>query len=230
MKRYNFNLTMNSRDLGGYKTYLGKKTSFLKFIRSDALRYLNEEDLIFLINNNFTTSIDLRTENVVKRFPSIFENDNRFEYYNYPLIEGSGIPLTDENASKLYLQMVGNFSTYKDIFLTIYNAKGNIIFNCTAGKDRTGILSCLLLLLAGVTKEEIIKDYLYSEECIYSNIDKLREFQPTFPKDLGHVKRKYMEDFLVLFEEKYQNVESYLLSIGLNKEQIDSVRNRLLGE
>ena len=106
----------------------------------------------------------------------------------------------------------------------------NIIFNCTAGKDRTGILSCLLLLLAGVDKEEIIKDYLYSEECIYSNIDKVREYQPSFPKDLGHVKRKYIEDFLVLFEEKYHNVESYLLYIGLTKEQIDSIRNRLLGE
>lgn len=230
MKQYNFNLTMNTRDLGGFKTNSSKKTSFLKFIRSDALRYLKEDDLLFLLNNNFTTSIDLRTENVVNRFPSILENDNRFNYYNFPLVEGSGIPLTDENASQLYLQMVGNLQTYKDIFLTIYNAKGNIIFNCTAGKDRTGILSCLLLLLAGVDKEEIIKDYLYSEECIYSNIDKIREYQPSFPKDLGHVKRKYIEDFLVLFEEKYHNVESYLLYIGLTKEQIDSIRNRLLGE
>lgn len=230
MKKYNFNLTMNTRDLGGYKTSSGKRTSFLKFIRSDALRYLNEDDLLFLKNNNFTTSIDLRTENVVNRFPSILANDKRFNYYNFPLVEGSGIPLTDENASRLYLQMVSNKQTYKDIFLTIYNSKGNIIFNCTAGKDRTGILSCLLLLLANVEREEIIKDYLYSEECIYTNIDKIRKVQLTFPKDLGHVKRKYIVDFLELFEEKYQNIEEYLLFIGLDKEQIDSIRNRLLGE
>ena len=83
MKRYNFNLTMNTRDLGGYKTSSGKRTSFLKFIRSDALRYLNEDDLLFLKNNNFTTSIDLRTENVVNRFPSILSCDKDFYYYNF---------------------------------------------------------------------------------------------------------------------------------------------------
>jgi protein-tyrosine phosphatase len=230
MKKYLFDLTLNTRDLGGYPTKDGHLVVYNRFIRSDSLDMLNEEGRDFLFKNNIRTQIDLRTDNVIINFPSELQKDERFNYYHYPLVEGSGIPLTDENASKLYLQMVGNHDTFKKIFTTIYEAKGGVIYNCTAGKDRTGMVTTLLLLLAGVSEENIIEDYMASNECIYSRIHLKMERSSTFPHSLGYCKREYIEEFLRLFKEKYRDVNNYLLTIGLTNEQIKTIKNRLVGE
>ena len=133
MKRYFLNLTMNTRDLGGYDTKYHVKTKYLRFIRSDALNYINEEDKLFLIENNFTLSIDLRTEYVTNRYPSKLSSDNRFKYYNFPFIEGSQITLTRENVSELYLRMASNHDNFYKIFSLISETEENVIINCTAG-------------------------------------------------------------------------------------------------
>ena len=36
--------------------------------------------------------------------------------------------------------------------------QGAVVFHCTAGKDRTGVLAAMLLLLLGVAEEDIIAD------------------------------------------------------------------------
>ena len=230
MKHYLFDLTLNTRDLGGYKTSEGKVTKYLRFIRSDSLDMLGEEAKNFLLENNFKTQIDLRTENVINTYPSALSNDKRFKYYNYSLVEGSGIPLTDENAAKLYLQMVGNHDTFYKIFTTILNADGNVIYNCTAGKDRTGMVTVLLFLLAKVSEEDIIEDYFVSNECIYSRIHLKQERNGTFPHSLGYCKKEYLIDFLKMFKEKYGDVITYFHTIGLTDEQISSLKERLVGE
>ena len=230
MKQYLFDLTLNTRDLGGYPTKDGHLVVYNRFIRSGALDMLGEEGKEFLLNQGVRTQIDLRTDDVIKTYPSTLQFDERFKFYHYQLIEGSGIPLTDENASKLYLQMVGNHETFKNIFTTICNTEGGIIYNCTAGKDRTGMLSALLLLLAGVSEEDVIEDYVASNECIYSRIHLKLERSTSFPHSLGYCKREYIVDFLKLFKEKYSDVNNYLLTIGLTKEQIETIRNRLVGE
>ena len=230
MKRYFLNLTMNTRDLGGYDTKYHVKTKYLRFIRSDALNYINEEDKLFLIENNFTLSIDLRTEYVTNRYPSKLSSDNRFKYYNFPFIEGSQITLTRENVSELYLRMTSNHDNFYKIFSLISESEENVIINCTAGKDRTGVLVCLLLLLAGVSKEDIVKDYEVSEVFIEEKINEVRAFDPSFPSSMGESKKEAMEGFLKLFFEKYNSIENYLFTIGLTKKQIEKVRSKLIGE
>lgn len=230
MKIYNLNLTMNTRDLGGYKTLDGKEVVYNRFIRSDALRYITEEDKLFLIHNKFTTSIDMRTEYVISRYPSLLKDDPRFEYYNIPLVEGSGIPLTDENASNLYIRMVNNKEKFYRIFRIIIDAKSNVIFNCTAGKDRTGVIACLLLLLANVSREDILDDYEISSELIYKNIGKIRKLYPKFPENLGYSKRFYLEEFLDEFFKQFNTIEQYFMFLGFSEDEITNLKNKLLKE
>ena len=82
MERLFLKLTLNSRDIGGVKTPSGKLKHRV-VIRSDALRFLDEEDKKFLLDNNINTQIDLRTESVCQRIPSSLVNDQRFNYYNF---------------------------------------------------------------------------------------------------------------------------------------------------
>lgn len=229
MKKYDFELTMNTRDLGGYKTLDNQETKYFRFIRSDALTYITEEEKDFLIEHNITLSIDLRTEYVINKIPSPFFKDPRFEYHSFPLQEGSGIPLTDQNASSLYMGMVKNYDTFRKIFTLIASTDKNIIFNCTAGKDRTGILSFLLLGLVNVSEKDILDDYEISSENIYSSIRKIIKHNPSFPKNLGYSKRIYLQDFLEMFKKKYGDVENYLRVIGLEQKQIDKIKNKLIG-
>ena len=43
---------------------------------------------------------------------------------------------------------------------------GAVLFDCTAGKDRTGIIAALLLGLAGVSDDDIVDDYVLTEQMI----------------------------------------------------------------
>ena len=38
-----------------------------------------------------------------------------------------------------------------------------LLFHCTAGKDRTGVVAMLMLKLAGVSDDDVIRDYHATE-------------------------------------------------------------------
>ena len=126
--------------------------------------------------------------------------------------------------------MASNHDNFYKIFSLISESEENVIINCTAGKDRTGVLVCLLLLLAGVSEEDIVKDYEVSEVFIEEKINEVRAFDTYFPSSMGESKKEAMEGLLKLFFEKYNSIENYLFTIGLTKKQIDKVRSKLIGE
>ena len=230
MKEVLFNLTLNSRDIGGYSSNLGTIKHNV-VIRSDALKFLTEENKSFLIKNYILTQIDLRTENVVRRFPSSLEDDNRFSYNNYPLIEGSMKSLEEnDSVSSLYSRMVENKEVFYNVFKTFINSKGGVIINCTAGKDRTGMVIYMMLSLCGIDFETILEDYTLSDKYIEYRLPLVRKEIEDFPKFLGDAKKEYLIEFHKNFINKYQSVENYLLNVGLTLEEINMIRKKLLGE
>ena len=230
MKEVLFNLTLNSRDIGGYSSSIGTIKHNV-VIRSDALKFLTEDNKLFLIKNNITTQIDLRTENVVRRFPSSLEEDNRFTYYNFPLTEGSMKSLEEnDSVSSLYSRMVENKEVFYNVFKTFINSKSGVIINCTAGKDRTGMVIYMMLSLCGIDFETILEDYTFSDKYIEYRLPLVRKEITDFPKFLGDAKKEYLIEFHKNFINKYQSVENYLLNVGLTLEEINVVRNKLLGE
>ncbi len=51
---------------------------------------------------------------------------------------------------------IASAACMKDVFKTIANASGGVLYHCTAGKDRTGVVSAILLSFLGVSEEDII--------------------------------------------------------------------------
>ena len=228
MKDVLFNLTLNSRDIGGYSSEVGTLKHNL-VIRSDALKFLTEENKVFLLESNITTQIDLRTESVVRRFPSSLFNDERFNYYNFPLTEGSMKSLEEnDSVSSLYSRMVENKEVFYNVFKTFINAKGGVIINCTAGKDRTGMVIYMMLSLCEIDFETILEDYNLSDKYIEYRLPIVRKEIEDFPKFLGDAKKEYLIEFHKRFISKYQSVENYLLNVGLTLEEINKIKTKLM--
>ena len=134
----------------------------MRFIRSDAPFALTENELNWLRYNDITTVIDLRSENEAAACPSILANAEGFKYINIPVTGGNIVPKTPDDVGKTYIAMVDE--QMKHIITTIMSAETNVIFFCAAGKDRTGVVSAIILHKLGFDDEYIIADYLRSGE------------------------------------------------------------------
>lgn len=221
--------TENTRELGGYRMQSGKLTKWNSLIRSELVGNPSEKDLQYLRSNNITTVIDLRSAADVSNKTSGLWNKEGFTYYNLPVEEGSEMPASVEAVPISYMEIAGAKSM-KAIYQCIANAGSGILFHCTAGKDRTGVLSAILLMYVGVSDGDIIENYVLSKD--YGK-RRLEIFKERFPdKDAAIVTpcAYYMEDFLRLFREKYQNAENYLRNIGLSDENLIRISSKMCDE
>ena len=104
------------------------------------------------------------------------------------------------------MKTIEDKETISQVFHIIASSKDGVLFNCKAGKDRTGVIAMILLLLADVYDDDIIADY--SVSCIYirDEIKKMNEDNPDLPFFFGDSKLEYMEETLKLFRQKYKNI------------------------
>lgn len=181
MNEIKLNGMVNARDLGGIKTQYGtiKKG---KLLRSPALNKLTSKDINILKNNyNLKTIVDLRTDREVEEKQDV--DIANIKYLHMPIFNERFAGITHEkqeefddaynnfdiNLSKLYCGIMTEpyLDKVAGIIKTIINLNDDeysVLFHCTAGKDRTGIISAILLLMLGADKQTIIDDYMYSNK------------------------------------------------------------------
>lgn len=137
-------------------------TGTMRYIRSDAPVNLTDQEIWWLLDNNISTIVDLRSEDEVVRNPCLLQVKNGFRYFHLPVTGGGDTPKSLEHLYTVYLQMVDG--QMEKIIDTILKAESNVMYFCTAGKDRTGVVSALLLRRLGFSDEVIINDYMKSRE------------------------------------------------------------------
>jgi protein-tyrosine phosphatase len=228
MKKLDLSRTLNTRGLEGYVTTSGKIIKPWRFIRSDALTHLTDEEISMLYDRGIATQIDLRTPRVADKYASPLRDDNRFSYHLFPIVEGTNVPLDEEKVPELYMAMLSHHHTFKGILEAMANAEGGVIYNCSAGKDRTGMVTFLLLELAGISRDVIASDYALSSDLIDAKLPEIRKLDPSFPAFLGYSKREYIEKFFVLFDQKYRDIYHYLEIIGVSKAHQEALLNKML--
>lgn len=114
-----------------------------------------------------------------------------------PVIGGDVLSKSIDDVSKSYIDMVDS-SLYSTVDF-ILNAKSNVLYFCNAGKDRTGVVSAILLYRSGMYCEYIIGDYLKSADNLK---DRLQTFSKENPKvDINIItpKERYIKEFLERF-------------------------------
>ncbi|MBO5337245.1 MAG: tyrosine-protein phosphatase [Lachnospiraceae bacterium] len=218
--------TQNTRDLCGYRTKAGTLTREGVILRSDVQNYPSERDYDYLKNHGITTIIDMRGQKDVERKTSGFAENEDFTYFNFQIDEGSGVPESMEAVPQSYLN-IASAKAMPHVFQCIANAKSGVMFNCTAGKDRTGVVSAILLLHAGVSDKDIVDNYVLTKEYGKERLALIHENFPEIDMNIVTPCEMFMEEFLRLFREKYGDTESYFKSLELSDEEIQSLSEKL---
>ena len=218
----------NLRDLGGYPVF-GGETAWERLLRGDNPEGLTEEDLRWLLDRGITTVVDLRSEAETRRKPDQLSGRPAFHYVHCPLLaEGDGMPNLETDVGQGYFRMLDGSDLVAHALRTVADAPGGVLFHCTAGKDRTGLVAALLLGLAGAERTELLADYQVSETYLADIIRQIKTNVPTLPAFAGASKAEYLSDCLDLLEEKYGSIPGYLRAIGLTEEELAALRGKLL--
>ncbi len=218
MKRLFEDRVPNMRDIGGYATPHGAIPEG-RFIRSNWLPELADEDLQYLRRLGIKTAVDLRTLEECVEDIAVFEKHVDFKVFHYPFVHGAEIPASTDEIPQTYLQIADETETIKEILTTIFNADGGAVYYCFAGKDRTGVVTALIMLTLGASEDDIVDDYTLSGVYL---AEKLQEYSVVYNIDIDIFtpRPRYMREFLAGFKQKYGNIDSYLQQIGLSGEQM----------
>lgn len=227
LRRIPLSSTLNTRDLGGYPAETGA-TRFGRIIRSDAPLTFNGQDIRILKSLGVTAAIDFRSEEEIAVKPSAFAQLPDFNYIHCPFAIGNQDPGSAEGVPPLYARIISDFTVMRRIMQTIAGQQGAVVIHCAAGKDRTGVVSALLLLAAGVSESDILADYQISYTYRRRLIEKLRKEHPALPEYVGRTDFVYMEKTLAQFFKTYGTIRHYLKMIGLSDEEISKLQNKLL--
>ncbi len=243
-----FKGTSNFRDMGGYRTKDGRRVKWNIFYRSDELAGLTEEDMEYLKGLGIKTIMDYRSKGEVNAKPdpiiegienvnisgmkSLDNKDVNFDMISLikesKNLEALGKP--EELLKNGYLEMVFENEAFKKLMEYIeYPDKMPIIQHCTAGKDRTGIGSALILLALGVPEETVVEDYLLTNvyrsnlnDALIKSFGNLLKDENSIEifKAFMEVKKEYIECALDTIKQRYGSIDEYLeKEYGINEEK-----------
>ncbi|SFJ58487.1 protein-tyrosine phosphatase [Paenibacillus sp. UNC496MF] len=251
-----FEGTNNFRDMGGYKTVDGRKVKRGLFFRSDELTAFSEQDLITFQTLKIKTIFDYRDEGEARHkpdpvipgvinirlsaipeaqasqinMPSQMKNQERSPHYIVDLVKSGFFKRfrAEDMLLELYSRLAIHNSSYKRLMdLIQLPDRLGLVQHCTAGKDRTGVGSALILLALGVPKATIMDDYLltneimkaYNDEQLRGLGEQVNESELRNIEQMLGVKEEFMEAVFGSIKQTYGSVDVYLSEeFGLGQE------------
>lgn len=227
----NFPPISNIRDLGGYDTIDQKFTKTHKYVRSAIVANVSDEQLKEIYEYGIRAVIDLRSDAEISMNPHALSNYEGVSYYHINLMDQKDLnvlPKDVDELSDLYIFIVDKCQhKMKEVFeILVKHKDGGVLYNCSAGKDRTGVVSALLLDLANVDEQTIITDYSESYENnlpIYQFLEKQTEQIQSSTLLLSEPEQ--MSKFLNHFKEKYNSTKDYLSLLEFSEEEIELLKN-----
>ena len=231
--------TLNFRDLGGYPTADGRAVRWRQVFRSDALHHLTREDIAHLREEirlgmviDLRSSAELRSEG---RGPLAHE---AVVFHHLPLYDGQTVkaaPSGDMSLMDRYFLLAEFAKEPIGKVVSMLAASADpAVYHCAAGKDRTGVVSAVLLGLLGVPDAVIVADYAATKENLDAIVERLMategyyEMLSALPPDTMHAEPETMVGFLSRLREAYGSMDEYARSAGVSDEAIDALRARLL--
>jgi protein-tyrosine phosphatase len=230
---------VNFRDLGGYAADGGQRTRWRQLFRADGLGELTEADLSVLRALGIRTVVDLRSGSELER--GRFDVDaHPVAFHHFPFIK----ELPDAEEFDRQPGLLG--SQYQEILrdageqivaaLEVLAGPDALpaVFHCTAGKDRTGVLSALVLTLLGVDEPTVVADYALSGDAMLRLRAKLILKYPEGRDTIENIDEVFsaepaqMELLLDHLRDEYGSADAYLAQLGARPDLTEALRVALL--
>ncbi|USG64816.1 tyrosine-protein phosphatase [Brevibacillus ruminantium] len=246
----------NFRDIGGLPTTDGRNMKTGILFRSDELSRLSAGDLGRLQTHQIKVICDLRTQTERKQKPDRVPAHTGIHQVSIPihhesqemsrldffkLLVSKSNDLNFEHIMKdFYHRMAFERTGQVKEIITLLAEQDHLpaLIHCTGGKDRTGYLSALIQLLAGVPYQTVLDDYLFSNDLIQPRMQKIQRYirwmslfqiSPERMKPLMEVRRDYLEDSLTAVLKEYGTVEDYLMkACGIEENYLLRLRHMLV--
>jgi protein-tyrosine phosphatase len=218
----------NFRDLGGYRGRDDRPVRWRHLFRADGLDRLTAADLAQVEALRLRTVIDLRTGDEVAK-GRLAAGAREVAWYHLPMLDV--LPPREDyeawvgpaNVAQQYLAMVesgaGTIASFLD--LVCDPAAYPLVFHCFAGKDRTGILTALVLGLLGVDDADIVADYALSAVAMHRLLEWLRSQPDSDPVQLESsataivaAEPGTMAAFLGGFRSAHGSFDTYAAGLG----------------
>lgn len=250
----------NLRDVGGMPRTDGGTIASGVLLRSAALDRLTPDGLAALAAGPVGTIVDFRTDAERHAAPDRLPTERPFHVVDLPLTPGAATGLRPSSIREvdpevvraalaalpslggLYIGLLGDDDgedAFAEVARLVAEASGPhpaVLLHCTAGKDRTGVATALLLEVAGASREAIIDDYARSEselagpwaDGITARVeamgvpidDRLRALLTQTPPEA-------MREALAWVDDEFGGAHRYLRAAGASSATLDRVAERL---
>ena len=230
---------VNFRDLGGHATTGGRLVRTGRVYRSDSLAHCSAEDIEHLVGaRGIRTVVDLRRDHEVERSPvaALREAGVRVEHRSLidPAVPALTTPdLVDSTLTERYVSILeSSGAQFVAVVALIADAANHpIVFQCAAGKDRTGLVAALVLEVLGVDDEAIVADYAKTAgamEIIAARLAaQMPDRVPLGPRIMS-AEAATMEATLDWLRTTHGGAEAYLRTNGLRDDEVAALRAALL--
>lgn len=255
----------NARDLGGIETRYGRVQPN-RLLRSGHLSIATAEDVEILYQHNLKRIVDLRTSNEIANHPDVdipnvdYVNISIIHAttfgISYETLNGAEIATKLEAGIqrmqnrgetpidhmrilyKMFASSDFSHVGYGKFLKTLANEpiNGATLWHCTGGKDRCGTCAALLLHCLGADKEQIMHDYLLTNEQVLNHAESiLAKVRPFVPEDrlelvqsMLLVDRSYLESFWKEIDRLYGSVDNFVSKCGVTPQEVEKLRNNYL--
>ena len=222
----------NIRDLGGERTKEGKSIISGKLIRSGKLEKVPEKE-VDRLEEMVGTVIDFRSYGEHAREPDVVIPG--VEYHHLPIVEDQtpGITREGEADQDFFGKLLNQpekakeymCDLYRDFVLSDFSIAQYarfvrillehhdkaVLWHCTAGKDRAGMASVIVEEILGLPREDIIKEYLLSDEYLADDI----QFLTSFIKRRANTDSKEADISLgYLFGAKIEYIDAFYQTVN----------------
>jgi protein-tyrosine phosphatase len=230
----------NFRDLGGYPTRDGRLTRWRLIFRSNHLGQLTAVDIETVRALGVKSALDFR--GVEERAAGVCVMDE-IAVHSLP-IEPTVVaalreqlaagkltaPVALEIMRESYRNYVRhNTHSFRALFGHLLEDRAPLVIHCTAGKDRTGFASALILHALGVADEVIAGDYLLTNRYYHRDPSAATDLPDDVRNAIGSVEASYLDAGFEAVRAEYGDLETYLRAgLGLGTPERTALKARYL--
>jgi protein-tyrosine phosphatase len=249
--------TPNFRDVGGYETTDGRFVRWGMLYRSGVLSPLTASDLQYLSQLKMRVVCDFRTKQENEEAPEKWVKDPSTKLINLPIGGDDGKDtkvmmerLVAENPTPAQLQarmakIYGDFALkaspqYAAAFKQLEEDHLPLVYHCTAGKDRTGVFTALVLLSLGVPEKTVIEDYTLTNKYFLPAMSRASSTPSSMQTTMARLTPEQRHALMIAdpealrtalhtIDEKYGSFDNYRRqALGVSDADLEKLRERLL--